>query len=293
MNENTKVCVFIRAYNSEKYIEEALSSVFKQNFGGNIFVKILYDMGSKDDTYNKIKYIAGRLKRDGLNIEIIEHPNASPFRALINYGFKNFIELYDYFTILDYDCFWDDNYISQALSTIKNQGFLFSNPIIINEAGQKIGLIDIIPFKLSGQWFLKNIILWTNFIDANVIFLNRMCAKIVLNKLELLSSKTFDWIFEDWAIAAVSLYNCKIVKMDKPLVYYRVHTSNTTAGNKMAKEDLTNYNRKSLTVLGFKLLVYGKMNFVGKITYFCSLFFHALEPLIREKFIDDNIRKKS
>ncbi|MGC8696531.1 MAG: glycosyltransferase [Conexivisphaera sp.] len=269
MTENIKVCVFIRAYNSEKFIENAINSVFRQNFNGDIFLKILYDEGSTDNSYNKILSIIEKIKRKGFNAEIIRHPHTTPFRALINYGLKNSIELCDYFAILDYDNFWDESYLAEAVKTIRNMDFLYSNPIVINESNEKIGFLVRKHLLLNDEQPLlrRYIILIRNFIDAISIFMSRKCAKIVLDRLELLRSKTFDWIFEDWAIGAVALYFCNVIKMAQSLVYYRVHGSNITANNKVANADMTNFNRGMLTVFGFRLLIYDKMNFTAKIVY--------------------------
>ncbi|MGP6208045.1 glycosyltransferase [Cuniculiplasma sp. SKW3] len=281
MNENVDVCVFIRAYNSQKFIKEAINSVFNQNFNGNIFLKILYDEGSTDDTYSVITDISVKLQKGGFDIEVIKHPHASPFRALLNYGFKNFVESYDYFSILDYDCFWDVNYIAMASHTIGKNDFLYSNPIIIDELSRKIGVMGHIPSILDKRFLLRYIILFRNFIDANGIFMSKSCAKLVISKLDLLSSKTFDWIFEDWIIGAIGLYFCTVKKMDQNLVYYRLHSLNTTAGNRIASQNMTNSNRDILSTVSLKVVLTEKMNLPEQIAYL----FTALSVVIRKIYL--------
>ncbi len=270
ITNSIKVCVLIRAYQSEKYIEDALNSVFRQNFHGSIYVKILYDEGSNDNTYEKIIGILNNLSREKMDIEIIRHPHTSPFRALLTYGLKKFVNSCDYFSILDYDCYWNENYLERAVNAIGNSDFLYSNPIIINDLDENIGNIGHIPILLSliGR---KTIILLGNFIDANGIIMSGKCTKMVIDKLELLSSKTYDWIFEDWAIGAIALYFCSVIEMKENLVYYRIHSNNITAGNEVANKNMTNVNRSILTLLGFKLLIFEKMNFIQKIAYFHSV----------------------
>ncbi|MGC8937328.1 MAG: hypothetical protein ACP5KV_08250, partial [Candidatus Methanomethylicaceae archaeon] len=115
---------------------------------------------------------------------------------------------------------------------------------------------------------------------------SKSCLNIIVSKLNRLSSKTFDWIFEDYSIGAIAIYYCRVTKLqsselDQSVVYYRIHNTNLTFGNFTNDRNLTNINRILLTKSSFSLLIGEKMNFWQKLTY---IIFFCIQILA--KFLD-------
>jgi len=274
--ERKKVCVFVRAYNASKYIGECLDSIINQNYPYEIYIKILYDKGSEDNTLETLeRYVENLSNRENRFIEIIQHEHCSPFRSLLNYGIVKFYDKYDYFSILDYDNLYNDQYISKAVETLKlsKSDFLYSNPVVIvgDLSHIKGKLIESALFNIKSRSRLKNIILRGNFIDGNTIFTTKEGCNLIRSKLIELSSPTYDWIFEDYSIGILGLYYLNFTKLEGDFVYYRVHESNITYGNKELKKNISNFNRSILTMSSFLVLLKDKMNVAQKLYY--SLFF--------------------
>jgi len=274
--EREKVCVFVRAYNASKYITECLDSIINQNCPCEIYIKVLYDKGSQDNTLEILeKYVENFSNIECRFIEIIQHEHCSPFRSLLNYGIVRFYDKYDYFSILDYDNLYNIHYISRALETLKmSKGdFLYSNPVVmqgdINHIKHKH--VQGLYFNTKSHRTLRNIILMQNFIDGNAILMTKDGCNVIKSKLTDLSSPTYDWIYEDYAIGAVALHYLRFTRLEDSYVYYRVHESNITSGDKGFEKDILNFNRLLLTKSSFLILLKDKMNVTQRLYY--SLFF--------------------
>jgi glycosyltransferase involved in cell wall biosynthesis len=284
---NEKVCVFVRAYNASKYINECLDSLIGQDFSSEIYIKILYDKGSSDNTLDYLeKYIKYNNTQSNRYIEIIQHEHCSPFRSLL-IGMKMFCDRYDYFSILDYDNLYDNQYVSKAIETLKmsKSDFLYSNPVTImgdlNNIGEK--LLKNRSINIKSKKLLKYLIFKGNFIDGNTIFMTKDGCNTIKSKLVELSSPTSDWIFEDYAIGAVALYHLNVTTLKGNYIYYRIHESNITCGNNNFKKYKLNMDRNILTYSSFGILLRDRLNLVQKLIY---LFFFSLNVFISStKFI--------
>lgn len=277
--ESESVCIFVRAYNASKFIEDCLKSIKEQTFSGKIYVKILYDMGTNDNTLEVLNKInLSSLNNDNRSFELINHPNSSPFRALRKYGFEKFEDKYSYFAILDYDNLFMPDYLELAIKNISKDpkgNFLYSIPIKIDISGNNIGYLvknPILPIT-----YLKYIIIFGNFIDASAIFMDRKCMKVIISKIKLLKSKTYDWIFEDWLIGALALKYCNVSFLSTPKIYYRIHSSNITYNN--TTKDNENYNRGLLTISALFFL--NNDSKMLKIVSILSALLHQISRLIR------------
>jgi len=158
---NEKVCVFVRAYNASKYINECLDSLINQDFPSEIYIKILYDKGSSDNTLDYLeKYIKCHNTQSNRHIEIIQHEHCSPFRSLL-VGLSMFCDKYDYFSILDYDNLYENQYISKAVETLKSSksDFLYSDLVFfmndLNNIKEKSASLNIKSKRLLKYLILK------------------------------------------------------------------------------------------------------------------------------------------
>jgi teichuronic acid biosynthesis glycosyltransferase TuaG len=99
----SSVSVVIRAYNSEKFIKDALISVLSQDYMGDIEVIVCYDERSRDKTMDVINGLS-KISYEKRNIEVVRHAHSGPFRALQRCGFEN--SKGDFIFLLDYDDYY-------------------------------------------------------------------------------------------------------------------------------------------------------------------------------------------
>ena len=275
---NEKVCVFVRAYNASKYINECLDSLINQDFPSEIYIKILYDKGSSDNTLDYLeKYIKYHNIPSNRHIEIIQHEHCSPFRSLL-VGLSMFCDKYDYFSILDYDNLYEDQYISKAVETLKlsKSDFLYSDLVLFMNDLNNIKGKSASP-SIKSKRLLKYLILAENFIDGNTIFMTKNGCNTIKSKLVDLSLPTYDWIFEDYTMGVLALYYLNFIKLNGNFVFYRIHESNITFGENNLKKTILNMNRIILTYSSFGTLLKDKMNLTQKLVY---LFFFTLQVFI-------------
>lgn len=270
-SDDNSVCVIVRAYNAAPYISECIMSLRNQTYKFNIYIKILYDEGSTDNTLQVLRKLdLPSLSTLNRHFELIEHEKLSPFRSLLKYGFEEFAGSYSYYAILDYDNYYDQDYIELAVNHLaKNKcDFLYSLPKFVDNSKREL----IAPYKIPPYTnkFLKYRILFANFIDASTIFISAQCLDLLITKMQILSSKTFDWIYEDWIIGALALNHCKSSFFPLSKVYYRAHEANITYQNVTNSQNGTNSNRDILTVSAFKLLF--NDNLVARISCVISVF---------------------
>jgi len=112
------ITVIIRAYNAEKYIDEALRSVLENVdiLKGEVVVEILacYDKGSYDNTYSILKDFSLKYPR---LIHVVEHEYMSAPEALI-YCLKK--AQGSYIFLLDYDDLYPKEHIRRAISMLRS-----------------------------------------------------------------------------------------------------------------------------------------------------------------------------
>ncbi len=224
MNSLPKISVAIAAYNAEKYIRKAITSIVNQDYPGNIEIIVLYDEGTTDKTLQVINELKESLP-SRRSLVIFQHSHTSPFRARI-YSLKNFTG--DYVHLFDYDNIMPPDRISKVVNHISKTGaeFLFSNARIIDSNDQDVGrfLADIKDPNL-----LK--LIGGNFIDTNTIIISRSCAEKLLVYLNQLQHRYFDWVHEDWLISLLAFKHCKVHYMDDTYILYRIHGDNLTASS--------------------------------------------------------------
>ena len=252
MNSLPKISVAIAAYNAEKYIRKAITSIVNQDYPGNIEVIILYDEGTTDKTLQVINELKESLP-SRRSLVIFQHSHTSLFRARI-YSLKNFTG--DYVHLFDYDNIMPPDRISKVVNHIgkTGAGFLFSNARIIDSNDQDVGrfLVDIKDPNL-----LK--LIGGNFIDANTIVISRSCAEKLLVYLNQLQHRYFDWVIEDWLISLLAFKHCMVHYMDDTYILYRIHGGNLTASSNIYTQ-LFNKERALKTLLAFYFLEYENLS---------------------------------
>lgn len=243
------ISVCIRAYNSEKYIDNAIESIINQDYSGPIEILICYDEGTCDDTLRiveKARILGNR------SLVIHKHQHTTPFRALEKCCLQFFKG--DFLTFLDYDNVMPKSYIRAVVEDAEERdySFLFTKTILIDSDGSILNRqLTQIP---EDPYVIMNLI-YSNFIDINVTFLRRDCVHLIKRKLAFLKATYFDWIHEDWLIALLALKHCKPYYVKETHVLYRIHDQNLTASfKKNSIKELFNIERALRTLLGFYLI---------------------------------------
>jgi len=271
-NTNTSICVFIRVYNSERFIKEAIESIFKQDCRQAIYINILYDEGTTD---NSLKILENLVPNEKIKINIIKHPHTTAPLAIL-YAKRDKSFECNYYCFLDYDNYYEENYLTEAINYMVAHGidFLFSPIYIVDYKGS---VKEKALYKI--QKFPKQKILRYNFIDMNTIILSKKAFFYIIEKLTTIDKQYFYWFHEDWIIGALALYNFRYGMLESTYVYYRWHDNNINFHNKNLEHGiiktlntrllLTKLLSPNLTFLG-RILLY--LNNVKDISYLFFIF---------------------
>lgn len=247
-NSNPVVNVIIRAFNAQAYIGAAVDSVYSQDYPGNIQVLILFDEGTSDNTLEKLNQFFSK-QISNRTIGIIKHPHMSPFRSLF-YGLK--ISQSDFTTFLDYDNLYSTDYIRKMIDYFSegNSDFAFSSPVLIDTSGRRTGgrLYEI--SKNIRRLRLRQ--MYSNSIDINTIFINRKASKLICKRFERLPFPTYDWIYEDWVIAVIGLFELNVGVMYGDYVFYRTHPQNITYNMHTVHLSSPDLHRKIISLIAIR-----------------------------------------
>lgn len=140
--------VVMPAYNSEKYIAEAIESVIKQTYKN--WELIVVNDASTDDTEKIIKHYQRKDKRIKL-ISLLENQGVANAR---NTAVKNSVGRYIAF--LDSDDYWVEEKLQEQIKFMKNRKIAFSyhDYKLLNTVNNKEKLIKV-PLKLNYNELLK------------------------------------------------------------------------------------------------------------------------------------------
>jgi glycosyltransferase involved in cell wall biosynthesis len=237
-NHTDLISVIMPVYNGAAYIKEAIESVLNQSYPN--FELIIVNDGSIDDT----KYIVNNFLMNP-KIKYYEYEENKGKVHAINLGYKNSNGNYICLLASD-DVLLPDSLITR-LEYIKKYPKLsavFSNCFICNANLEIQSIliksnksIEIINFSNS---MLE--IIYNNFIGGGLILFKKEVAENIFPIPEELK-------FEDWWIAFNLILNgFKILFINKPLLYYRIHINNDNGylysknvENKIKKDYLRHY----------------------------------------------------
>ncbi|MEM1510231.1 MAG: glycosyltransferase [Thermofilaceae archaeon] len=271
------VSVIIRAYNAEKYIEEAILSVINQTYEGIIEIIVCFDEGSKTrQALEIVEQLKAKYQSEKRAFKIISHSHVSPFRALL-YGLNE--AKGDYIAFLDYDNVYDKNFIQNLVISInKGKADVAFGTAVFTDA--KLNPINILnpPTKVK----LKDLLI-LNFMDISSLMISREAVKTIVNRLNSLSHRYFDWIFEDYLMALISVKEAlNIIHVDDAKYFYRIHESNVSASVKI--DDITyimNKDREMKTFIAFYYIYRSKLNLSERISIFAAILKTFIAMLVR------------
>lgn len=222
--------VVMPVYNHELYVREAIESVINQNYK-NIEL-IMIDDGSKDSSFEIMKEYS-----NSTNVIAIKQENAGAHNA-INRGLG--MAKGEYLAIINSDDVFETDRFSTMISFMeenKEIGFTCSYITVIDDKGKKLGVKE--GWKNMEPWtvecpekslkvnddFVENLIM-SNFTSTTSNFLFRRDVYEMIGGMRNLRF-AHDW---DFALRVAAEYKCAII--ERPLMRYRVHNSNTISSNR-------------------------------------------------------------
>lgn len=216
-NSKKRVLILMSTYNGEKYIEEQLKSIQKQNYSNQMLM--IRDDGSTDGT---LEIIQNYQKRD-MDICLLSGENlgvCESYFALLKAANKKA----DYYALADQDDYWLPDKISAAVQKIerevdkKNPILYAGNKILVDEKLNRIHskvtyLSEYVPS--FGNALVQNICTGCTCV-INQALLSLICAHIPKEKVIM-----HDW----WIYLVASAFGTVIYDKDS-YILYRQHKNN-------------------------------------------------------------------
>lgn len=245
-----KVIILLATYNGAKYIKEQVDSILKQEYED--WTLYICDDGSSDDTVRIINDYSSAYKE---KIKIIDGKRFGNAR-------DNFLHLLacctgDYFMFCDQDDVWDSAKVSETLKVMKTvEGekgksepiMIFSDLKVVDE---KMNTINDSFAKYQGINPKR-----TNFNELIIQNVVTGCTVMIndeLKSLVLQYNNSTKILMHDWWIALVASKFGTIRYINKQLINYRQHSSNSVGAKNVNSlkyyfEKIKNVNkiRKSL-----------------------------------------------
>jgi glycosyltransferase involved in cell wall biosynthesis len=283
MLSSNMVTVIIRAYNAERYIDEALRSALENldMLKGEVVGEILacYDKGSYDNTYFVLKHFS--LKYPGL-IHIVEHEHVSAPEALI-YCLKK--AQGSYIFLLDYDDLYPREHIKRVISTLGSysKAFGFTKIYLMDDKTKHIIGASKVPKDPTN---ILNILKWS-YIGTSSISMQSECARKVLEVIDILPKVIIPFVREDWLIALLAFKECTPVFIPDSYVIYRLHGEHRSAIQTTdSLRWVYDYSRDIITLLAFAKLEKNKLNSAewGALEQGLLLRFHSIVKSIGKDF---------
>jgi glycosyltransferase involved in cell wall biosynthesis len=204
-----KVSVIVNFYNGEKYIENCINSILKQDYDN--FEIILWDNNSNDNSKDIIS------KFNDLRIRYyLSNKTESLYRAR-NKAIQ--VSTGDLIAFLDSDDWWEQNYLSSREEFFKNKNFDYSycNSNFFYDTHKKSKLYK--TYKLPNGKIFNHLVRDYLIIISGVIF-----RKKIFDKFGLFNEKYN--IIGDYDFFLRIAKSTNAHSNDHPLLNYRVHDNN-------------------------------------------------------------------
>lgn len=209
-----KIAVLLSTYNGEKYLEEQIHSIFKQN-NCEIFLYVRDD-GSNDKTLE----ILNKLKKT-YNLTIVQGNNLGWKESFFQLLYL-VPDIYDYYAFSDQDDVWMPEKLNRAIKMIENvtRPCLYcSAQTFVNEQLDYLS-IDIHKHPKNSRQAMTNIS-------------SRGCSEVFNQKLlKILQNEkvTTNFSHDRW-VARVAIYAGMVVLDDESYTLYRQHGNNSSGNN--------------------------------------------------------------
>ena len=209
--------VLLSSYNGEKYIEEQIKSILKQE--GDIQVSILIrDDGSTDNTIK----ILEKLINENNNIEIYKGENIGPARSFMDLLYKS--GDYDYYAFADQDDVWMPNKLISAVNKLKG---MEERPSLY------ISALEIVDEKLN-TIEIKKVIGNLSFEGQMIKILATGCTQVFNKKLcDIIKqyNPTYLIMHDSWITRVCYAIGGNVIVDDNAYIKYRQHSNNVLGYN--------------------------------------------------------------
>ena len=214
MSKNVNISIVMPAFNSEKYINEAIDSVLAQSY--QHWELIVVDDASTDSSFKLAEYYKDsriRVIRNNENVGVAGSRNRGAREAK-----------WDWIAFLDSDDLWRADKLEKQINQIEdipNGKLFFTGSGFINENGDHLNYELHVPEKITREEVLKQ----------NLI----SCSSVVIKKELFLRYPMPDIrnIHEDFAVWLKILQEEPFAYgLDEPLLTYRLHNT-SKSGNKL------------------------------------------------------------
>ena len=242
----------MRAFNSARYIDDAVSSVLGQEYKGFIELLACYDEGSTDDTNRILEEVDKRQLSAERVFRVISHPHATPFRSL-EIGISQ--ARGEYVTFLDSDNLLPSGHIARMTAEAKKHGaeFLFCHAMLVDQLSVPLhkSLVSVPSIRKNRVRLLLG-----NYVDISTMMFTRAYINELNKVLMELADADFDYVYEDWLLAIVALATQRRMFVSGTWSLYRVHPSNLTYSEKKPslKKALANRRREITTLIAVSKL---------------------------------------
>ncbi len=203
-----KVSILMNGYNSEKYLKEAIDSIYTQTFKD--WEIIFIDNCSTDKTPEIVKSYNEKIK-------YYKTPKNIPLGEARNLGLKKCNG--EYLAFLDTDDIWLPNKLEKQIKLLdnnKNLQMCYSGAIWIDEEGKEIN--QYLPKAKTGSVFANNLIRY----EVN------MQSVFIRNNINILFNNSMEFSPDyDLFMRIISKY--KIGVIEEPLVKYRKLSNSLTS----------------------------------------------------------------
>lgn len=224
MNKTTCL-VLLSTYNGEKYIEEQLDSLLKQEgVGLHILIR---DDGSKDSTVNIISNIK---EHTSIPIMLLEEKNSgakASFFELLRIASEKYSE-FEYFAFCDQDDVWKPNKLRRAVTIMSQEAS--TSPLMYCSATQMVDA-KLSPLKVWPSTPRKKLSMYNALVENVAVgcttVLNKKALDLISSSLPSNADQVImhDW----WAYLCISTFG-KVIFDQDPFILYRQHSSNVLGG---------------------------------------------------------------
>lgn len=216
------VSVVMPAYNYGQFVGEALESVLDQTYPRELIDVIVIDDGSTDDTAAVVgRYVD--LVPD--TVRLVRQPNRG-YVGTVNVGIER--ARGDLLALLDADDVWTGDKLAKQVRRLIDEpelGLVFSDLVLVDGAGVPYGR----PTMLADM--AENYPVPRARAAARLLFNNAVFESSIVMRRELASPIPEDLPIADWWIAVSAALHGEIDWVREPLVRYRVHGDNMSAGH--------------------------------------------------------------
>ena len=230
MPETNKIAILLATYNGEKYIADQIDSILAQHETG--WELYIHDDGSADCTPEIIKSYE---RREPKRIHVLGGPACGGAKENFFYLLRQVQAPYVMFC--DQDDFWMPMKIELTLEKIKaaEKTYGTDRPILVfSDLSIVDGELHLISERMSvyqqldpTRTRIRDLVI-QNVITGCTVMINRALAERAL-----LTENTDDIIMHDWWCALVAASFGRIGYIDKPLVLYRQHSSNSVGAKSL------------------------------------------------------------